>query len=157
MRTLLLFCPLLTFFGSWVCLYSNWFVMSNLIRTAMLPFKHPGSVVLPPITVTQFLSYSFICAVGTPALENARKCQSNTTKYVIVKYLTPHKVRTLIPTANDIEIFQNHISSYGFHFPSFLIGVVGVSNKKSIIYHCSCCLLTHVSPNHNFQSCLLFC
>lgn len=116
------------------------------------------STVLQPITVTQFLSYSFICAVGTPALENARKCQSNTRKYhIVVKYHTPHKERTLIPTANDIEIFQNHISSYGFHSPSFLISAVRVSNKKSVIYRCSCFPLSQVSPNHNFQSCLSFC
>lgn len=138
------------FFGSWVCLYSYWFVCEQSDQSILAQ-----SVVLPPITATHCLSYTFTHAVGTHTVENARKCQSNTTKYqFVVKYWTSHKLKTLIP-ANATEVFQNHIIDYGLQFLSFLIGAVRVSNKESVIYCCSCFPLTWVAPDQNFQSCLI--
>lgn len=103
-----LFWPFLV--PGWVCIPTGllWAIWSEQPCLSLNILAQ--SVVLPPITVTQFLSYSFLRAVGTPTVENTRKCQSNTPKYhVDFTYWTPHKLRTLIP-ANAIEVFQKNWS-----------------------------------------------
>lgn len=130
--------------------------MGNLIRTAMFHFKHPGSV----CCAASYHSYSvsilfFYTCCGNAYSGECKKMSKQHKKYhVVLKYEAPHKLRTLIP-ANAIEVFQNHIRSYGFRSPSFLIGAVRVSNKESFMYYCSCFPLTQMSPDQSSQSCLI--
>lgn len=156
LRTLLLLCPLLTFFGCWVCWCSSWFVVSNLIRAAMFRFEHPGSV----CCAASYHSYSvsllfFYTCHGNAYSGECKEMSKQHKKYhVVFKYGAPHKLRTLIPD-NAVEVFQNHISSCGSQSPSFLIGAVRVSNEESVLYCCSSFPFTQISPDQNAQSCLI--